>query len=102
MWYTGLSYTRAIKGEHSSSSKTDILIYISHTVCWLLLKTGFNAMFGHQFAKTYHYQYGICVEAIYHLCLHGNPSEINDFVHTISGAEAAAKKWRGLINIHKS
>ena len=49
--------------------------------CWLLLKLhGFNAMFGHQFAKLCHHQHGICAEVIRHLRLHGNPSEINDLV----------------------
>ena len=33
------SYAQAIKGEHSSK-KTDILIHIPHTACWLLLKPG--------------------------------------------------------------
>ena len=46
-------------------------------------QTGFNAMFGHQFAKPYHHQNGICAEVIRHLCLHGNPSEINDLFFTI-------------------
>ena len=41
-------------------------------------QTGFNAMFGQQFAKPYHHQHGICAEVIRHLRLHGNPSEIND------------------------
>ena len=47
--------------------------------------TGFNAMFGHQFAKSYHHQYGICADVIRHLRLYGNPmdSEINDTVYTI-------------------
>ena len=46
-------------------------------------QTGFNAMFGHQFAKPYHHQHGICAEVIRHLRLHGNPSEINDLIYTI-------------------
>ena len=46
-------------------------------------QTGFNAMFGHQFAKLYHNQHGICAEVIRHLCLNGKPSEINDLVYTI-------------------
>ena len=33
-------------------------------------QTGFNAMFGHQFAKPYHHQHGICAEVIHHLRLH--------------------------------
>ena len=37
-------------------------------------------MFGHQFAKPYHHQHGICAEVI---CLNGNPSEINDLVCAI-------------------
>ena len=47
--------------------------------------TGFNAMFGHQFAKSYHHQYGICADVIRHLRLNGDPmdSEINDMVYTI-------------------
>ena len=47
--------------------------------------TGFNAMFGHQFAKSYHRQYGICADVIRHLRLYGDPmdSEINDMVYTI-------------------
>ena len=50
-----------------------------------LTPTGFNAMFGHQFAKSYHHQYGICAEVIRHLRLNGDhmDSEINDMVYTI-------------------
>ena len=40
-------------------------------------------MFGHQFAKPYHHQHGICAEVICHLCLHGNPSEINDIQYVL-------------------
>ena len=32
-------------------------------------QTGFN-VFGHQFAKPYHHQHGICAEVIHHLRLH--------------------------------
>ena len=43
-------------------------------------------MFGHQFAKSYHLQDGICAEVIRHLRLYGNPMdlEINDMVYIIS------------------
>ena len=46
-------------------------------------QTGINAMFGHQFAKPYHHQHGICAEVIRHLRLHGNPSEINDLQYVL-------------------
>ena len=46
-------------------------------------QTGFNAKFGHQFAKPYYHQDGICTEVVRHFRLNGNPSEINDLVHTI-------------------
>ena len=47
------------------------------------LPESYNAMFGHQFATPYHHQHGICAEVICHLCLHGNPSEINYLVYTV-------------------
>ena len=47
------------------------------------LPESYNAMFGHQFAKPYHHQHGICAEVICHLRLHGNPSEINYLVYTV-------------------
>ena len=49
-------------------------------------QTGFNAMFAHQFVKSYHLQGGICAKVIRHLRLYGNPMdpEINDMVYIIS------------------
>ena len=49
-------------------------------------QTGFNAMFGHQFAKSDHFQDGICAELIRHLRLYGNPMdlEITDMAYIIS------------------
>ena len=66
----------------SSPSYVDKTIFRDSSML-AFTQTGFDAMFGHQFAKLYHHQHGICAEVIHHLHLNGNPSEINDLVYTI-------------------
>ena len=60
-----------------------VLLMLSRPFFVTPLKLGLNAMFGHQFVKPYHHQHGVSAEVIRHLCLHRNPSEINDLVYTI-------------------